>query len=356
MKAAVYYAPGDIRVEDRPDPLPARDNLIAEVRYCAICGTDKKLATIGNPRCHPPRIIGHEMVGHVVHVGSDVEGFALGERITLATTVACGNCPYCDLGLGNMCPNAKPISYDYDGAFAQRLAIPPLALAGGNVLKVPDAVSDEAAALSEPLSCAINAQELVGVKAGDRVIVLGGGPLGALHAELAKALGAEEVMISQRSEPRLSLLRRRLRDVVVIDGAHEDVASIVKERTSGLGADVVIVAGPTREAHELSIHLARKGGGISLFASLPKDDPDITFNSRILHYGELRVVGSSDSRPEHVAKGLRLMAEGKIDAEAIITHRVSLQNIHEGLDLMIDKQSLKVLVYPHQESDMAAGS
>jgi len=196
----------------------------------------------------------------------------------------------------------------------------------------------------------------VGVKAGDRVIVLGGGPLGALHAELAKALGADEVMISQRSEPRLLLLRRRLRDVLVIDGAHEDVASIVKERTNGLGADVVIVAGPTREAHELSIRLARKGGGISLFASLPKGDSDITLDSRILHYGELRLVGSSDSRPEHVAKGLRLMAEGKIDAEAIITHRVSLENIHEGLDLMIDKQSLKVLVYPQQESDVAAGS
>jgi L-iditol 2-dehydrogenase len=345
MQAVVYLAPGDIRVEERPEPAPAADNLIVQVHTCAICGTDLKLATIGNPRCHPPRIIGHEMVGHVVHVGADVQGFALGERITLATTVACGNCPYCDRNLGNLCPNAKPISYDFDAAFARYVAIPPMALAGGNVIKVPDAVPDDAAALSEPLSCAINAQELAGLRPGDRVLIVGGGPLGALHAELAKALGAADVMIVQRSEPRLSLLRQ-LQDVRVIDGAAEDVAAIVRERTGGLGADVVIVCAPSREAQEQSLALARKGGAISLFASLPKGASDVTLDSRLLHYGELRVVGASDSRPEHVSRVVALLAAGKIDWPRLITHRLPLAEIHAGLALMKDKQSLKVLVYP----------
>ena len=189
MQAVVYYNPGDIRVEERPEPAPAADNLIVRVRACAICGTDLKLATIGNPRCHPPRIIGHEMVGHIVYSGTEVQGFMVGERITLATTVACGNCPYCASGLGNMCPNAKPISYDFDGAFAPLLAVPPMALAGGNVIKVPDSVPDDAAALSEPLSCAINAQTLAGVKPGDRILIVGGGPLGALRGEQSRARG-----------------------------------------------------------------------------------------------------------------------------------------------------------------------
>jgi L-iditol 2-dehydrogenase len=332
-------------VEERPEPTPTTDNLIVQVRACAICGTDLKLATIGNPRCHPPRIIGHEMVGEIVHVGAEVRGYALGERITLATTVACGKCPYCARGLGNMCPNAKPISYDFDGAFAPLLAIPPMALAGGNVIKVPDAVPDDAATLSEPLSCAINAQELAGVKAGDRALIVGGGPLGALHAEVAKALGAADVMVVQRSEPRLSLLRK-LRDVRVIDGAAEDVAAIVKERTEGLGADVVIVCAPSREAQEQAIGQARKGGAISLFASLPKGASDITLDSRIIHYGELRVVGASDSRPEHVTRAVQMMAAGKIDWERLITHRLPLAEIHAGLKLMQEKQSLKVLIYP----------
>ncbi len=345
MQAVVYHAPGDIRVEERPEPTPAADNLIVQVHACAICGTDLKLATIGNPRCHPPRIIGHEMVGHIVHVGADVRGFALGQRITLATTVACGNCPYCARNLGNMCPNARPISYDFDAAFARYVAIPPMALDGGNVILVPDDVPDDAAALSEPLSCAINAQELAGLVAGDRVLIVGGGPLGALHAELAKALGATDVMIVQRSEPRLSLLRK-LQDVRVIDGATEDVAAVVRERTEGLGADVVIVCAPSREAQEQSLALARKGGAVSLFASLPKGGSDVTLDSRLIHYGELRVVGASDSRPEHVSRVVALMAAGKIDWPRLITHRLPLAEIHAGLQLMKDKQSLKVLVYP----------
>ena len=345
MQAVAYYAPGDIRVEERPEPAPAADNLIVRVRACAICGTDLKLATIGNPRCHPPRIIGHEMIGEIVHAGADVRGFAPGERITLATTVACGNCPYCDRGLGNMCPNAKPISYDFDGAFAPFIAIPAMALAGGNVIKVPDVVPDDAATLSEPLSCAINAQELAGVRAGDRVLIVGGGPLGALHAEVAKALGAADVMVVQRSEPRLALLRK-LRDLRVIDGSAEDVAAVVKERTEGLGADVVIVCAPSREAQEQAIGLARKGGAISLFASLPKGASDITLDSRIIHYGELRLVGASDSRPEHVTRAVQMMAAGKIDWERLITHRLPLAEIHAGLRLMQEKQSLKVVIYP----------
>jgi len=347
MKAAIYYGPADIRVEDRSEPVPAEDNLLVEIRCCAICGTDLKLATIGNPRCHPPRIIGHELVGHLTHVGSQVDGFVMGERVTLATTIACNNCAYCALGLGNVCPNAKPISYDFDGGFAEMLEIPPVAIAGGNVIKVPDCVPDEAAALSEPLSCAINAQELAGVKTGDNVVVLGGGPLGALHAELAKALGAAKVMLVQRSEPRLSLLRQ-LKDVLVINSAKEEVEAVVKAETGGLGADVVVVGAPTREAHESSIKLARKGGAISLFASLPSGASEITLDSRVIHYGELHIVGASDSRPEHVSKAVQLMADGKIDTSAIITHRVSLENIHEGLGLMKNKQSMKVLVYPQE--------
>ena len=195
MKAAVYYGPGKISIEDHPEPAPTADNLVLKVTCCAICGTDLKLATVGNPRCHPPRVIGHEMVGRIIHVGSQVQGYAVGERVTLATTLGCGNCPYCARGLGNVCLNAQCISYDYDGAFAELLAVPPRALAGGNVVKVPASVPDEAAALSEPLSCAINSHDLVGLKAGHKVLILGGGPLGAIHAELAKARGASDVML-----------------------------------------------------------------------------------------------------------------------------------------------------------------
>jgi L-iditol 2-dehydrogenase len=213
------------------------------------------------------------------------------------------------------------------------------------VVALPDDTPDEAAVLSEPLSCAINAQEMAGVKPGDTVLIIGGGPLGAIHAELAKERGAGQVLIVQRSEPRLSLLRN-LRDVRVIDGASEDIPAVLMERTSGLGADVVVVAAPTREAQEGAIDYVRKGGTVCLFASLPKSESAITLDSRAIHYGELRVVGASDSRPEHVAAAVELLSQDAIDWNALITHRVSLDDLHSGLALMKNKQSLKVLVYP----------
>jgi len=344
VKAAVYYAPWDIRIENRPEPVEKEDNLIVEVKCCSICGTDLKIATAGNPRCHPPRIIGHEMVGKIIYIGPEIEGFSIGDRITLATTISCGHCSYCKIGLGNLCPNAKPISYDYDGAFAEYIEIPPSAIEGGNVVKVPDNVSDEAA-LCEPLSCAINSHEIVGLKKGDHVVIVGGGPLGAIHAELAKAEGAKEVIIVETCEARLELLKR-LKGVILIDGSREDVLSVIKSRTNDMGADIVIVCAPAGNAMEQAVSLARKGGGISFFASLPKDKSEIRLDSRIIHYGELRIAGASDSRPEHVAKAVEMLAEGTIDYNAIITHRISLDKIHEGFELMRNRDSLKILVYP----------
>jgi len=345
MKAAVYYGPGKINLEDYPKPVITPKSMLVKVHCCAICGTDLKLATIGHARCHPPRVIGHEMVGSIVEIGAEVEGFSLGERITLATTVACGECFYCKKGLGNVCPNSKPISFDYDGAFAEYLHIPEQAIDGGNVVKVPDSVSDDSAALSEPLSCGLNALELAGVKEGDKVLVIGGGPLGALNALLAQALGASEVMVVQRSEPRLSMLRA-ISGITIINGTKDDVLSIVNDLTEGFGVDAVIVCAPSKEAQEGSLKYVRKGGVVSLFASLPKDGAGINLDSRAIHYGELKIVGASDSRPEHVRRVVEMITNGQLKVEPVITHKIGLSDIHKGFELMKNKECLKVLVYP----------
>ncbi len=156
---------------------------------------------------------------------------------------------------------------------------------------------------------------------------------------------APSIMITELSESRLALLRK-LKDVRLINASKEDISAIVKEHTTGLGADVVIICAPSRQAHEQSIQFVRKGGAVSFFASLAKGDSEIVLDSRAIHYGELRVVGVSDSRPEHVAKGVQMMAQGKIDLESLVTHRVSLEKIHDGLELMKNRQCLKVIVRP----------
>lgn len=345
MKAVVYNGPGKVKLEEKPKPEPKVDNILIEVIYCSICGTDLKLATIGNPRFNPPSIIGHELVGKIIHVGEKIDGFDIGEKITMATTIACGDCYYCLINKGNICPDVQAISNHLDGAFTKYMEIPSIAIENGNVIKVPDNVPDEYAALSEPLSCAINGQELAGVKKGDRVMIIGGGPLGAIHAELAKALGASEVIISEISKDRIDLLSR-LSDITIINSLEEDTEKIIKDKTKGIGVDVVIVCAPALKAHQESIKYVRKGGTINFFASLPRGSSEICFDSRTIHYGEIKIIGVSDSRPEHVKKAVKLMADRDIDLSSIITHKILLTDFHKGIELMKNKKSLKVLVYP----------
>ena len=152
-------------------------------------------------------------------------------------------------------------------------------------------------------------------------------------------------MIVELADKRLSMLRD-LGEVCVIDGKTEDALKIVHERTEGLGADVVSVCAPAREPQEQAPQYARKGGAVSLFASLPKGASEITLDSRTIHYNELRVVGASDSRPEHVAKIVQLMAEGRLDPAPVVTHRVPLEELQKGIELMIDALGFALVCTP----------
>ena len=231
MKAVRYYGEGDFRVEEVPEPKRRPDNLVAQVLCTAICGTDVKLFKQDNPRFKKGQTLGHEFCAEVVHVGDDVPGWALGDRLTMATSISCMDCPACRAGRTNLCDHLTPISADYPGAFAEFIEVPPAGIRGGNAVKVPAAVPNEWAALAEPLSCAINAQQEAGVGPGDSVLIVGGGPLGCLHVEVARAFGAAKVFIVQRSQPRLGLCAKMRVDEVI--GGDEDLAGRVKALTGG---------------------------------------------------------------------------------------------------------------------------
>lgn len=344
MLAAVYHGIGKIRVEEVDPPSLPPGGLLVKVSCCAICGTDYKLLSIENPRFRPPLIIGHEFVGRVVEKDPKVTDFEIGERLTMATTISCGRCELCHRGLGNLCESRICVGTDIAGAMAEYLAIPALALQRGNVLKVPNGLSDEAASLSEPLGCAVNAQLVAGVGLGKTVVVVGAGPLGCLHAELARANGALKVYITQRSEPRLSLARKLAVDEV-IDTSVYDPVSQVRQLTQGQGADVVIVTAPNPKAQEEALGMAKKGGAVNLFASLPKDSPYLSINSRLIHYGQIALTGASDSTPYHQKIALELLARGKINTDAIITHRFPLEELERGFEAMREKVGLKLVIY-----------
>jgi len=345
MKAVVYHAPKDIRVEQVPAARCAPDEIRVKVDACAVCGTDLKSYLKGNPRIKPPMVMGHELTGLVETVGDRAEGFAIGERIVMATSVSCGKCYYCRKGWRNLCANIAPMGFSYPGGMAELVTIPARAIVNGHVVKVPPQVKPEHAALAEPLSCAVNSLANCHLQAGDTVVVVGAGPMGIMNACVARELGAGTIILAEINDVRLRQAEAFGFDRLV-NPAEEDLSGIVKDATDGVGADVAIVAAPAAKPQEEALQLVRKRGTVCLFASLPADDCMLRVNSRTIHYGEVRVVGTSDSTAEHVQTAVELIAKGVLPADRLASHVLGLDDIMRAFELMQSGEALRVVLVP----------
>jgi L-iditol 2-dehydrogenase len=339
IKAVVYHAPRDVRVEEIPRPA---GGMLVAVDACAVCGSDLKAFLHGNPRIKPPMVMGHEFTGVVE---SAAAGFEPGDRVVMATSVSCGECFYCGKGWTNLCARLAPMGFSFPGGMSEAVAIPDLALRRGHVVKVPPGIPAVTAALAEPVSCAVNACETSGVREGDTVVVVGAGPMGLINACVARAFGARTVILAEVNAMRLKQGAAFGLDLLV-NPAEQDLPGAVKSATGGVGADVVIVTAPAARPQEEALSLARKRGTVCLFASLPEGKHEIVLNSRLIHYGELRVVGSSDSTPAHVRRALDLIGRGKVPAERMASHRLKLEGVHEAFKLMERGEALRVVLEP----------
>jgi L-iditol 2-dehydrogenase len=346
MQAVVYYAPGDIRVEDIPVPQAGPDELRVRVDACAVCGTDLKSYRQGNPRIKAPLPMGHEFTGVIDTVGKRITGFAVGERVVMATTVSCGRCRYCREGWRNLCVDLAPMGFTYPGGMAEYTVIPARAIENGHVIKVPPGIPAEQAALAEPVSCAVNSIQQCSLRRGDVVVVLGAGPMGLMNACVARAMGAGKIILSEVSEARLAQAAQFGCDLL-INPATEDLVARVKAATEGgLGADVVVVAAPAAAPQEIALDLVRRRGTVCLFASLGVGHSILQLDSRKIHYGELRVIGTSDSTPDHVRQAVALMASHAIPTEKLATHVLPLDGLFQAYELMLSGAALRVVLRP----------
>jgi len=342
MRAVVYHAPGDVRVEDVPVPDCGGGQIRARVDACAVCGTDLKAYRHGNPRIKAPKVMGHEFTG-VVDVAA--RGFAPGDRVVMATSVSCGQCFYCRRGWNNLCVELAPMGFTYHGGMAEYVTIPARALENGHAIKVPAGVPPEHACLAEPLSCAVNSCENCGVQAGDTVVVVGAGPMGIMNACVARQFGAAKIIMAELNPVRLRQAEA-FRFDRLLNPAEEDLVQAVKGETAGLGADVAIVAAPAAAPQEQGPALVRKRGTVCLFASLPSGNSAITLDSRVVHYGEIRIVGTSDSTPRQVARAVELIASGGLPLERLASHVLDLGDILLAYELMESGEALRVVLRP----------
>lgn len=345
MRVARLHAPGDLRVEDIPVPDAGPGELTIRVRSCSTCGTDAKIFHHGHHNISLPRVLGHEIAGEVAEVGSGVQGWSPGDRVQIIAAIPCGVCHYCRLGQETVCEDLESMGYQYDGGFAEFMRVPRRVLDRDGVNRIPEHVPFEAASLTEPLACVLNGQEIAGVGEGDIVAILGAGPIGCLHVRLARARGAATVILADVNRARLDLAARSQPDAL-IDGAKEDAVDAVRKLTDGRGADVVITATAAGQAQEQALEMAARRGRISLFGGLPRDNPIIRFDSNLVHYQELFVLGAYGSAPHHNREALSVIASGAVPVADLITHRLPLEAVHQAIDIVTKGEGLKVVIEP----------
>ena len=354
MKAAVLESLDRIAVREVPDPtLPDEESLLLKVHACAVCGSDIRILHHGNPRVTPPQIIGHEIAGEVIAVGSRVTRFKVGDRVATGADVPCGECRWCREGLGNNCAINYAIGYQFPGGFAERMPLNGTTVRYGAVHHIPDGLSYDEATLAEPLACCINGLELCNITLGDVVVVIGAGPAGCMMMRLARSFGAMRVLGVQRSRARVDVAYRLGGADQVICTQDVDPVAAVLEATGGEGADVVITANSSVETHAQALQMVCNRGRINFFGGLPKGSPPIELDSNLVHYKELMVTGSHGSVPRQHRLALELLAAGVIQGKEYISHTFPLERIGEALAVAEGHAGMKVIVHPQSTRDTA---
>ena len=347
MKAAILNDVEYVRMVQVVKPKPSATEILIKVKACSICTTDVKIYHYGHKLMVFPRIIGHEVSGEIVEIGNSVQGYKTGDRVAVAPAIPCGKCYYCRRGIQNMCLNLTAIGYHYDGGFAEYMLIPEDAVKNGCVNQIPSELSFEEAALAEPLACVINGQELSHIGLDDIVVVIGAGPMGCIHLQLAKIRGAKKIVLVEVCEERIEFARAFACLELVINSSHEDSIERIKEETEGRGADRVIVACANRKAQQDSLRMVSPRGIINFFGGLPQNRSFIEFDSNLVHYNEFYVVGTHGSTPYHNKLALELISQGKVKVKELITHRLPLEKLEEGFKIMQSLEAMKILVYPY---------
>jgi L-iditol 2-dehydrogenase len=345
MKAAVLEELNKLVVKEVATPDCANGGILVKVKACAICGSDLRIYRSGNSRVNTPAIIGHELSGEVVRIGKNVTKFKVGDRVAIGADVPCGECSFCESGIGNNCQINYAIGYQFQGGFAEYIPLNSTTVNYGPVHLIPDNVSYGEAALAEPLGCVLNALELAKVNFGDTLVIIGAGPIGCMIIEMAKKIGASKVIVVQRSRPRLEAAKQFNADVYICS-SEEDSVKRVLEETKGLGADLIITSCPSPEAQVDAIKMAKNRGRVSLFGGLPKGNSMITIDANIIHYKELFIMGAHGAMPRHHRQALELIGTGTINAKQFMSHEFSLEDINEAFAAAEGKKGMRVIVKP----------
>jgi L-iditol 2-dehydrogenase len=335
----VYHGPEDLRVEERPDHEPGAGEALLRVEACGICGTDLRIAS-GSHRAYPEgtvRVPGHEIAGRLAAVGEGVD-LPVGSAAFIAPNIGCGHCPECRGGRVNLCRTPRALGITDDGGFAEFVLLDEQLVAQGNVLVVDGGRDMAALALVEPLACALRGSKACRIAEGDVVVIVGAGPVGLMHLQLAKLRDPATVIVSEPSAARRAEARRFGASVTVEPA---DLADAV-----GDGADVVITAAPAPAAQAQALELAAPGARINFFGGLPRDRSRVELDTNLIHYRELLVTGTTANTTADCREALELVVSGRVDTAALIGDREPLDAAADAFAAARSGELLKVVIEP----------
>ena len=336
MRAAVFQGGGRITPGEWPRPAAGAGELLLRVRGCGLCGSD--IAKIVAPETPGPVVLGHEVVGDVVETGPGVAGFGVGDRVVAAHHVPCGECHYCRRGSESMCRAFKASNLD-PGGFAEYVRVPPANVRHAT-FRIPEHLTDEEASFVEPLACCVRAVDRARIESGDTVVVVGLGSIGCLFVQLLGRAGAAVVgadPLSGRAALALALGAR-------VAGDSDAAARGARELSERRGADHVVITGGGADVLPWAAGLVREGGTLHFFAGGPGESLPLPLGT--LYHRELTVTSTYSSSPATLARAFWLLAAGKVEVARLITHRLPLERLSEGVDLMRRREALKVYVTP----------
>jgi L-iditol 2-dehydrogenase len=323
MRALILHGPGDLRLEEVPDPVPGPGEVVLRVEYAMTCATDAKMLRNGSHPALPPvpAPFGHEATGVVAAVGAGVRGVALGDAVVVANSAPCGVCFSCGRGRPGLC---ESLVYLW-GAFAERLLVPARIVERNLIARPPD-LDPRLASMIEPLACAVRGVERSDAGRGDTVVVLGGGVQGQFLTACLSARGCEVVVCDPHESNRRRAVRFGAADVRDAPRDDAGIASVRAATPGGRGADVVFEAVGRPETWQAAVAIARRGGEVNLYGGCAPGSV-VTFPTGPLHYDELTIKGSYHHTPETVRGALALLRSGRIPFDELVGGTVGLAEV-----------------------------
>jgi L-iditol 2-dehydrogenase len=343
MQAAVLHGREDIRIEQVPVPKAGPGELIVRVGAALTCGTDLKVFRRGYHArmIVPPALFGHELAGTVVEVGEGVQGFALGDRVVALNSAPCGQCYFCAHGQENLCDD---LLFN-NGAYAEFIRIPARIVAK-NTLHVPDHVSLEHAALTEPLACAVHGFEDSHPHPGDTVAVIGGGPLGLMILHVAALFGCQVIAIVKHDGQVEAARQLGAAQVVQTASIRKAIREARALTEKNRGVDIAIEAVGVPESWDEAVEMVRKGGTVNFFGGCALGT-HVTLDTNRIHYSDITLHATFHHTPAICRKALELISGGRFQADAFITGHAHLNELNQVFEKLMKRGSeIKTAIIP----------